>query len=399
MTPAERQSALEALERSPGWRLVTDHLDEMARQYTAKLLGITGPAGTAEAPVWATRAKLAASIARWPVEEVEKIKRTREQGAAMADDHFGSDEGTTQEDLGDAGGMFDTGQVTPQGPVLDYQEPAQEEDEGGDWRSQIDDPDLREKVGGKYQSPTELARAYAESQRKLGEQGEDIRRLREEMQDLMAGSRNPQPNYGQMPTNEQQGQSGPTFEQLEAFTAQQHRAVQQGEIDPDTALANITYAQQDVFRGQMESMRESMRAEMEQTLSQSLAPVNDFQTQQAVGGDDRADAPAVRRRVRHAQGARGRPPARVGTLRSDLRPEPRRRPGRLRPGRGAGVPALAPRRRGAHARRHRPGALAARQHRPGRDGPAGHRRREHARERGLLLGARIPSAGPAKVYG
>ena len=80
MRAAEKQSALEALTRSPGWLLVVEHLEEMHRQNTEKLLGIKGPAGISEAPVWASVAREARKLIDWPNEQVKQIMRLNEQG-------------------------------------------------------------------------------------------------------------------------------------------------------------------------------------------------------------------------------------------------------------------------------------------------------------------------------
>lgn len=80
MRPAEQQSALEALTRTDGWALVREYLQGVIDTNTAKLRGITGPAGTAEAPVWAARARTAEQVMEWPAKQVDLIVRQLEQG-------------------------------------------------------------------------------------------------------------------------------------------------------------------------------------------------------------------------------------------------------------------------------------------------------------------------------
>ena len=178
--------------------------------------------------------------------------------------------------------VFETGDATPQGSVVEVEEVDQgTAGEESSWLDAIDDPAIRD-AASKYQSPAELARATVEAQRKLGEQGNEIGQLREMFQELMNGQQ--QPDYGPMPGNQQGPPAPPDFAAVNQFAQWTAQRVRNGEIDPEQGMAEIAQAQSEVYQKQLEARLGAMEASVEQRLSQSLAPVQSFQTQQAMGG-------------------------------------------------------------------------------------------------------------------
>lgn len=198
----------------------------------------------------------------------------------MAEDAFGGEAVETQSDAE----VFETEQATPQGAVLEV-ETAQEQETTPDWREQIEDEALREKVGSKYGSPTELAKAYAELETRFGSQGNEIAQLRDMVTEMLGnGAR--QPDYGPMPQNGQQAQQQgpPDFSMVNDYAAQVARQVRSGEMDAEEGMAQIAYAQSQVYEAQLEARTAAIQQALEERINQSLAPVQSFQTQQAMGG-------------------------------------------------------------------------------------------------------------------
>ena len=178
--------------------------------------------------------------------------------------------------------VFETGDATPQGTVVEVEESDQgTAGEEASWLDAIDDPAIRD-AASKYQSPAELARATVEAQRKLGEQGNEIGQLREMFQELMNGQQ--QPDYGPMPTNGQPEPGPPGFGDVEEFAGWAAQQVRNGEMEPEQAMADVARAVSRVTQQQLAEMRADLEQSVNQRLDQSLTPVRSFQTEQAMGG-------------------------------------------------------------------------------------------------------------------
>jgi len=162
--------------------------------------------------------------------------------------------------------------MTPQGETVDAPDDkpgpivgVDPDDEGDDdaaddWTADLPE-DLRE-VAGKYRSPADLARAYDEAQRRLGEQGNDIGQLRAALAERYGDG-------GDDGGQRDDGEAPPTYEMVMSALPNVAKRVDDGELEPGAALQMTAAAMIEV----MQRREDALLAHVEQMQQEAVAPV------------------------------------------------------------------------------------------------------------------------------
>lgn len=200
-------------------------------------------------------------------------------------DAFGNEQGTVTAPEPE---VIETDQVTPQGTAFDVQEPEPTEVEtSDDWTAAIEDDDLRQAVGSKYGSPTELAKAYRELEGRFGSQGNEISELRQMVTELLSANGDQlgqAPQQGQQPQSEAMARLQEVGQRAGARIDQLTQKIDNGEINPGEGVAEIVGALSSFYDAQMAAREEQLMAQIDERLGKELEPVHSTMTQQKMGG-------------------------------------------------------------------------------------------------------------------
>ncbi len=150
-----------------------------------------------------------------------------------------------------------------------------DEDDGGDddWTAGLSD-DVRS-AAGKFRSPEDMARAYVESERRMGELRNDVGGLRDEIASL-AASRVPGGTYGSEPSNTP---PIPTMGQVASFAQDIARQVDEGDIEVGAGIATIMQA----VAGVTEQRETALMAQFKDALAEHTAPLEEENYRTNVG--------------------------------------------------------------------------------------------------------------------